>query len=86
MLATPTRTPAQLARRQTDDTEPIDEPAPAGAGPWAPGAERARELNQLLASAHSAMETGAAGGRLHIVRLFAPEAVQNGTQNVTIGE
>lgn len=27
-----------------------------------------------------------AGPKLRIVRLFAPEAVQNGTQNVTIGE
>jgi hypothetical protein len=27
-----------------------------------------------------------AGTKLHIVRLFAPESVQNGSQDVTIGE
>lgn len=26
------------------------------------------------------------GAKLRIVRLFAPEAIQNGTQNVTLGE
>ena len=64
---------------------PGPEEDPAGSGP---ANELGANSNQLVPGPSSASASSTSGGssRLHIVRPFAPEAVQNGTQNVTIGE